>query len=259
MNPTVSAESHFSGMSQNLKIAAIFQQPAASAQPLLRLNAEMDETIIPYDVNEGQIESWLTELETAGAMASPIYWLLLIRLNEVALLCAGNYVDNCKFSAAGDLLVNPREILVHSKDARPPVRKWRHGRLSDQFRKNGHSRRFAIETLKNEYQLEITRPPLLPFLLGSLKASVRVAGAYLAYADRRMLQITDTIGFLTSWQIFEAADLHRRTIDATSETRSFIASHLCRFDNRIFLLAGNAVQRIAIDPASRCDLLNPIR
>ena len=81
MNPTVSAESHFSGMSQNLKTAAIFRQPAASAQPLLRLNAEMDETIIPYEVNEGQIESWLTALETAGAMASPIYWLLLIRLN----------------------------------------------------------------------------------------------------------------------------------------------------------------------------------
>jgi len=255
MNPTISAESHFSGISKSLKTAAIFQQPAASARPLLRLNAEMDETIFPYEVNEGQIESWLTELETAGAMASPIYWLILIRLNEVALLCAGNYVDNCEFSAAGDLLVNPREIQVHSKDARPPVRKWRHGRLSDQFRKNGHSRRFTIETFKNEYQLEITRPPLLPYLLGSLKDSGRVSGAYLAQIDRRMRQITDAIGFLTSWQIFDAADLHRRTLSATPETRSFISSHLCWFDNRIFLQAGNAVQRMAIDPSCPCDLL----
>jgi hypothetical protein len=259
MNPTVSAESYFSGMSQNLKTVAIFHQPAASAQPLLHLNTEMDETIIPYDVNEGQIESWLTALETVGAMTSPIYWLLLIRLNEVALLCAGNYVNNCEFSAAGDLLVNPREILVHSKDARPPVRKWRHGRLSDQFRVNGHSRRFTIETFKNKYQLEITRPPLLPYLLGSLKDSGRVAGAYLAHVNRRMRQITDAIGFLTSWQIFNAADLHRRTLSATPETRSFISSHLCRFDNRIFLQAGNAVQCMDIDLTCPCDLLIPTR
>ena len=256
MNPTVSAEYHFSGMSQNLKTAAIFRQPSASAQPLLRLNALMDETIIPYEVNEGQIESWVNALETAGEMASPIYWLLLIRLNEAALLCAGNYVNNCEFSAAGDLLVNPREIQVHSKDARPPVRKWRHGRLSDQFRTNGHSRRFAIETLKNEYQLKITRPPLLPYLFSSLKDSGRVTGAYLAHIDRRIRQITDAIGFLTSWQIFDAADLHRRTIRATPETRSFIASHLCRFDNRIFIQAGNAVQCMAIDSDCPCDLLS---
>jgi hypothetical protein len=257
MNPSVSAECRFSNMPQNRKTAALFRQPALSAQPFLRLNALMDESTIPYGANEGQIESWLTALETAGEMSSPIYWLLLIRLNEAALLCAGNYVDNCEFSAAGDLLVNPREIQVHSKDARSPVRKWRHGRLSDQFRSNGHSRRYAIETLKNKYQIDIPRPPLLPVLLSSLKDSGRVAGAYLAQTDRRMRQITDAIGFLTSWQIIDAADLHRRTLHATPETRSFIASHLCRFDNRIFIQAGNAVQRMAIDPDCSCDLLIP--
>ena len=175
---------------------------------------------------------------------------------EAALLCAGNYVDNCEFSAAGDLLVNPREIRVHAKDRWSQVTKWRHGRLSDQFRANGLSRRHAIETIKNDYQLEITRPPLLPYLLGSLKASGQVAGAYLAHTDRRIRQITDTMGFLTSWQVFEAADLHRRTLGATPETRSFISSHLCRFDNRIFLQAGNAVHRLTIDPDGPCELLS---
>jgi hypothetical protein len=255
MNPMLSSECHFPDMPRDLIDAVIFRQPAA-VQPLLQLNALLDATVLPYEINEGEIESWLNALEASGAQADSLYWLLWIRMMEAALLCAGNYADNCEFSAAGDLLVNPREILVHAKDARPPVRKWRHGRLSDQFRVNGHSRSHTIETIKNEYQLEITRPPLLPYLLGSLKASGRVAGIYLAHADRRMLQITDTIGFLTSWQVFEAADLHRRTLDATPETRSFIASHLCRFDNRIFLLAGNAVQRLAIDPASPCELLS---
>ncbi len=255
MNPTISSECHISEMPRGLKNAVIFRQPAA-VQPLLHLNALLDAAILPYEVNEGQIEAWLNVLEASGVQAGPVYWLLWIRLTEAALLCAGNYANNCEFSAAGDLLVNPREIKVHAKDTRPPVRKRRHGRLSDQFRTNGLSRRYAIETIKNDYQLEITRPPLLPYLLGSLKASGRVADAYLAHTDRRMRQITDTMGFLTSWQIFEAAELHRRTLSATPETRSFIASHLCGFDSRIFLQAGNAVHRLTIDPNGPCELLS---
>jgi len=235
MSLELSTNQRFSDIPWSIDSAVFSRNPAT--QPLLHLNALLDAASLPYEVNEGEIEAWLNALEATGPQSGPVYWLLWIRLMEAALLCAGNYADNCEFSAAGDLLVNPREIRVHAKDARPPVRKWRHGRMSDQFRVNGHSRSHTIETIKNDYLLEITRPPLLPYLLGSLKASGRVAGAYLAHAERRMLQITDTIGFLTSWQIFEAADLHRRTRGATPETRSFIASHLCRFDKIKFLQA----------------------
>lgn len=257
MNPTFSTEYDCLDNSRNANAAAVFRLPTWSARPLLRLNALLDTAILPYDVNEGQIENWLSTLEISGDNDDPIYWLLWIRIVEAAMLCAGNYVDNCEFSAAGDLLVNPREIQVYPKDSQAPVRKWRHGRLSDQFRKNGNSRRYTIETIKNEYRLEITLPPLFQVLLCGLKDSGRAAGAYLDHVDRRMRQITDTIGFLTSWQVFDAADLHRRTLSATPRTRSFIASHLCRFDNRIFLQAGNAVQRMAIDPSCPCDLLMP--
>jgi hypothetical protein len=255
MNPTLASECHFPDMPWNLKDAVIFRQPAA-VQPLLHLNALLDAAILPYEVNEGEIETWLNALEASGAQFDSLYWLLWIRLMEAALLCAGNYADNCEFSAAGDLLVNPREIRVHSKNSRTPVSKWRHGRLSDQFRADCHSRRHAIETIKNEYLLEITRPPLLPYLLDNLKESGRVTCAYLSHTDQRMRRITETMGFLTSWQIFEAADLHRRFQDATPETRSFITSQLCRFNSRIFILAGNAVQRLSIDPDSPCELLS---
>ncbi len=254
MNPSISSGCHISDIPQNPDTAAVFRQPAA--QTLLNLNALMDAAVLPYEVNENLLENWLNALESSGAVADPVYWLIWIRLTEAALMCAGNYADNCEFSAAGDLLVNPREIRVHENGCRPPVRKWRHGRLSDQFRKNGHSRNDTIETIKNEYQLEITRPPLLPYLFGGLKASGRASGAYLAHTDRRMRRISDTMGFLTCWQIFDAADLHRRILNEPPETRSFITSHLCRFDSRIFLLAGNAVQRMAVDPDVACDLLS---
>ena len=133
MNRTVSAECNFSGMLRNLKNAAIFRQPAAPAQPLLRLNALLDAAILPYEVNEGQIENWMNTLEASSAKDGPIYWLLWIRLMEAALLCAGNYVDNCEFSAAGDLLVNPRSIRIYIDGVREPVNKKRHLALTDQF------------------------------------------------------------------------------------------------------------------------------
>ena len=73
----------------------------------------------PYVVNEGRIEDWLDELEMQNNEKNPVYWLLLVRLNELALLCAGNYADNCEFSAAGDLLLNPRKMMVHFNDTKP--------------------------------------------------------------------------------------------------------------------------------------------
>ena len=57
MNPTVSAEYHFPDMSQNLKNAAIFLQPSAPAQFLLRLNSLLNTAVLTCEINEGRIEN----------------------------------------------------------------------------------------------------------------------------------------------------------------------------------------------------------
>lgn len=228
-----------------------------SIDSLLAFNARLDAKAIPYDLNEGEIETWVDTLENTGKEDEPIYWLLMVRLNEAALLCAGNYANCCEYCAAGDLLVNPREIRVVSKDGQTAVRKWRHGRLSDQFRKNGQSRIATMELFKKDFHLEITRTALLPYLFSRLEQSGWIARHYLTHADRQMRRIADTIGFLNSFQIYDAVTLRKKIGQANAETRSFILSHLYQMDFIIFREAGQSIVCMAEDPSWFSDLLSP--
>ena len=224
-----------------------------SDESLRRLNNTLDKVAAPYVVNESQIEDWLDELKTQNDRSNPIYWLLLVRLNELALLCAGNYADNCEFSAAGDLLVNPRKIIVHFNDSKKSVIKKRHGNLSEQFRRQGESRKCVLKRLSDNATIEINRPAILPHLYKVMQISEQVPGYYLDLATRRMKRIAETIAFLTSWQIYDAEELYRRISGSTPEKRAFIESHLCRFKNDLFFAIGDRVRQIACHSAHQSD------
>ncbi len=75
---------------------------------IFTLNNQMDLANVPYGLNEDKILEVLSVLEYIGDETTPEYWLMVCRISEMALLCAGQYADGCEFSAAGDLLVNPR-------------------------------------------------------------------------------------------------------------------------------------------------------
>ena len=224
-------------------------------ESLKRLNDALDEVAVPYVVNESRIENWLDELEMQKDEKNPAYWLLLVRLNELALLCAGNYVDNCEFSAAGDLLLNPRKIMVHFNDTKQSVIKKRHYSLSEQFGREGQSRKFVLQQLADNATIETKRPPLLPQLFRIMQYSGRVSLSYLELANTRMKRIAETIGFLASWQIPDATELYRRISEATPEAGAFVESNLCRFKNDLFFAIGNDVHRVASDPKYRSDFL----
>ena len=211
---------------------------------LRRLNNTLDKVAAPYVLNESQIEDWLDELKMQTDGRNPIYWLLLVRLNELALLCAGNYADNCEFSAAGDLLLNPRKIVVHFNDSKQSLIKKRHCSLTEQFRRQGQSRTSVLKRLADNATIEIKRPALLPHLYKIMQVSERVPGYYLDLAGTRMKRIAETIAFLASWQISDATELHRRISESTSETRVFIESHLCRFKNDLFFAIGDRIRRV---------------
>lgn len=183
---------------------------------LRQLNNVLDKVAVPYVVNEGWIENCLDKLETQNKEKNPVYWLLLVRLNELALLCAGNYADNCEFSAAGDLLVNPKKKFVHFKNA---------------------------------------RKPLLPYLFKKMRNSGRVSGSYLDLAGTHMKRIIDTMIFLASWKISDASELYRRISGSTPEKRAFIESNLCLFKNDLFFTIGNEVRLAADNPCYRSDFL----
>jgi hypothetical protein len=81
-------------------------QPHLDSDPLLLLNEELEDLRLPHEINEPAIEGLLKKLEGSGASDQSLYWLLMARMFELALFCAGHYADNCEFTAAGDLLVN---------------------------------------------------------------------------------------------------------------------------------------------------------
>jgi hypothetical protein len=208
-----------------------------------RLNASLDAAGRSHAVNEDWMTACLAQTEALAADDQPEYWLLLMRLNELALWCAGNYADGAEFSAAGDLLVNPREVWVAVGDRRQPLRKWRHGRMTDQFGPSELQTAARMGWLKSETHITGSSPPLLPWLNARLEASGRVAPGYLAECNARMRQITETIVFLSSWQIRDAADLSRRLGEVRNGSRAQITAHLCRFNLGLFFEIGASIDR----------------
>lgn len=227
---------------------------------ITKLNHAMDAHEIPIDVNESAIESILEQWEQHDKSHLPGHWLMAARLFEMSILSAGHYVDNCEFKAAGDLLFNPRKILIYQKDCLHPMVKWRHGRLSDQLK--GIERISIHEPFskwfKHKVATQITRPAILPYLLSCLKQSGRLSEHYLQTAECRLKKASQAIGFLCSWSISNADELYFKMQAATPSTRRFIHHHLCLFDTTLFDTLGKEIHRFGKNPKYRSDLItNP--
>jgi hypothetical protein len=226
--------------------------------PVLNLNSEFDRISSVWLVNEGAIEGWLERLQAALSANDPCYWLLLARLTEMTLVCAGRYADGCEFAAAGDLLVNPREIRVHIAGDTPcAVVKLRHGALSGQLHTTPEPHLDFIRKMRQTAAVEIVKAPLLTFLTAMLESSGLFSLCYLDKVRGRMQQIADTIGFLCSWQVADVAELHRKIGAEALETGQFVQSHLCNFDLNLFAALGHDVQCLATDITAPSDFLDP--
>jgi hypothetical protein len=211
---------------------------------ILILNEALDNLHVPYEVNEQTIEKFLHSLETYNTTDRPVYWLMMARLFELSLICAGHYADNCEFSAAGDLLVNPRKVLIHRKGYPHPLVKQRHGRLTEQLNKEKKSREFILIQVKNDVMIEVAEPAILPYLFEQMERSCNIASWYLHDAQERMKKIADTIGFLSAWSLSKFEVLHNRMQQMSAKTRCFVADHQCNFDTCYFVRLGRKIPRI---------------
>ena len=229
-------------------------EAARAVDFIARINAEAELEVKSRLIDEKMIERcWLRARKLAGG--GPAYWLLLVRLAETALLCAANYADGCEFEAAGDLLVTPREILVHGLDGGRPTAKNRHERLSEQFGLDGPERRYLMKRFSAGVCLEVTKPPLLPHMSQVLAGSGRISAGYLKLLADGQHRIADTLAFLAAWPISDSAELWRRLQAASPSEREFVASNLCRFDRQIFDQIGVSLQRSLADPHYRSPFL----
>ena len=215
--------------------------PGADYDPLFEINRRLDGIGVPYELNEPFLEDLMGRLNRTDLQESFFYALTLARLLEATLLCAGHYADNCEFSLAGDLLVNPRKIKVRMKDDVPAFEKIRHGRLTDQLVQLAElcpGRCGDAMMDKRNATCDIVAPALLPCLHSKLVGTGRFGGVYLERVDARMRAVADTMGFLAAGQILSSTELHLRLQAADPEERAFIERHLCRFDGTWFRLFG---------------------
>jgi len=231
--------------------------PAGLHDPLLALNDALDRLDLSVGVNERVITAFMDQLEAAGGDDAPRYWLLTARLTELALLCAGRYADGCEFEAAGDLLVNPRQIMVRV-DGRPrAVAKRRHGQISEQFNPDRVPQPLFMHRFRQEAALEIVRPAILPDLQERMERSGRLSPAYLSLTQSRMCHIADAIAYLLAWQISDDVLLWKRLRKMPPDTRELIEAHLCRFDDTLFHTLGRHVRRLSDDGGWQSEFLHP--
>jgi len=212
--------------------------------PILVLNDALDNLHVPHEVNEQTIENILQDLEAFAAIDRPVYWLAMSRLLELSLICAGHYADNCEFSEAGDLLVNPRKVLIYRKGYPYSLVKQRHGRLTDQLNTSQICRGLCLLKVKDEIHVEVVKPAVLPYLLEQIEQSCQIASWYLLDVQERMKKIADTIGFLSAWSLSGFEDLHHRLQHISSDTRRFFSDHQCNFNTCYFVRLGREIPRV---------------
>lgn len=186
-----------------MQIEAVFQTDGgAECQPVAEmprgtdgwlavLNRRMTEMVLP---NEADLEALQGELEKGVARFPDAWWLTVARLFELALWYLGHAVDAGEFTAAGDLLVNPRRVNVYVRGEPMPRLKPRHQGLVEGVA-GGGCRADAIGWLQRETCVRVARPALLPELFGRLRGADRFRSDYLDSGDRRMKHAASVMAF----------------------------------------------------------------
>jgi hypothetical protein len=210
-------------------------------------NAALDRESRPENLNERFLERKLQELDGLDVGWGGPYWLTLARITELTLLSAGTYADNGEFAAAGDLLVNPRRILIHVRGESEPLVKERRGSVVAQLRHRAPTAEGMVEWLKGNTWVEIRKEPLLPHLYQRLERSGLFSSPYLESVDRRMKRVADAIAILGAWHLFDGCDRSARLRSLPRGEWEFVGENLCRFGLALFTALGEELRRFGRD------------
>ena len=213
----------------------------------MEFNAGLDREARPENLNERFLEGKLEELDRLDVGQGEHYWLTLARITEFALFCAGTYADNGEFAAAGDLLVNPRLIVIHVRGLSEPLVKNRRGGVTCQLRHLVPTGVGVIEWLKGNTWVEIRKEPLLPQLYQRLERSGFFPSCYLEWVERRMKRVADVIAFLASWDLPEGCDVGPCLRSPSRRESAFVEENLCRFSWSVFVGLGEELGRLGRD------------
>jgi hypothetical protein len=220
-----------------------------------RLNDRLDQEVPPYTVNETSLVAYRESLCREGKPASACYWLLMARLAELALLCAGHYADCGEIMAAGDLLLNPRRIDVHIRGGHPPVIKDRHRPLSEQLNTRGLPSHEFIDWFHHNAITQVIEPALIPDFLTRLEGSGRISKAFRDSFQTRMAQVADAMRFGSpAIAMSSPPGQHPPRTGRPSEVESR-HDHQCRFETTCYRRLGHDIEHTWNDASFRSPYL----
>jgi len=222
-------------------------------QAALDINAYLDRSFTLHRVNETCLETALDELDAGLEPDCRLSWLLLARIFEAAIVCAGHYADHAEYSLAADLMINPREIRVYFSDGSWTV-KDRHSRLSDAFNEENLEKQAFMQRFQRQACLRTVKKPLLPLISLQLGHGPMFSSEYLIFIHNRMEQVGRTMNFLWAWGLDGAEDVFRFQLTASGKQRRLVEQNLCRFKSDLFHVLGRQVDSLCRGSAPFCPL-----
>jgi hypothetical protein len=220
------------------------QRPAWNdRQTLARFNRALEREARPARLNEAFLEARVEALEGAGCAPGAIHGMTLARLIELTLLCAGGYADHGFLTGVGDLLFNPRLVLVHIRGREHPVRKERHTPLTAQFARTAKTRVGVVSWLRANTFLETVKKPLLPHLVEQFERNDPHPATYLDSVQERTARIVRLTSWLSAAGVPHRHELHLRAAALSEADREALEGRLCRFDRSRFDALGREIRR----------------
>ncbi len=201
---------------------------------LMQFNRDLDRNAQLSKLNEKYLEQRMEALDEHSPKFTEVNELTRIRLHELLLLCAANYANCCEYRAVGDLMVNPRLVLVHVRGCHEPIVKERHKALTEQFRNRARTHADIIRWLKDETSLQIEKPPLIPHSYEILESCGFVSKDYLVSARERAVQIADLAAFLFCGGFKDGLELNNWLRSASPKDSSLMASMMSKLEWKMF-------------------------
>lgn len=199
-------------------------------------------------LNEEYLSRKMEELEGRLPIFVKAHEYTRARLHELLLICAANYANNCEYGAVGDLMFNPRLILVHIKGCLEPVVKERHIGLTEQFMGKAETPLGVKHWLREETILETKKRPLIPLSYERLEKNGFFSEHYLDSLRERAVQIADLSAHLCSMGLEDRLELDKWLNNAGPKDRALLESKLLRIDWKRFRELGSLTMRPDVRP-----------
>ncbi len=209
---------------------------------LIRYNKELEKQMDLIHLNESFLESKLEELESILSASDSIERYSLSRLTELTLFCAGNYANNNYITEVGNLMINPRLILVHIKGEQFPVKKERYTPLSIQFENRGTENCSVFDWLKFNTIIETVKEPILTHLLNLLEKT-GCSREYIDSVKKQMNMIVELLSYLSMARIPKGTNIEDWKSSLEKNDRRMMEDLFYRFDTTVFFDLGEKISR----------------